>query len=97
MSQYSSNNSSNASSSKETTDHAGKLASELSDAGQHLMTNVKERVSDAKDRAMDAKDMVVSRGETMIAALAKVIKDRPLTAVASAFGIGYLVTRLARR
>ncbi|MBK9072513.1 MAG: hypothetical protein IPL79_16170 [Myxococcales bacterium] len=64
--------------------------SELSDAGKHL-------ISDAKDRAVEAKDMVVQRGETMIASLTKVIKARPLTAVASAFGIGYLVTRLARR
>jgi len=63
---------------------------DLVSAGQH-------KLSDAKDKVLDAKDAVTAQTSSTIKMLATMIKDHPFIAVGVAAGISYLATRLIRR
>lgn len=72
------------------TDGVSDQLKDLVSAGQHTL-------SDAKDKVLDAKDTVTAQTRSTIKMLATMIKDHPFVAVGVAAGISYLATRLIRR
>jgi ElaB/YqjD/DUF883 family membrane-anchored ribosome-binding protein len=75
------------------------------DIARNLGSNIAEGVSHMVDvsrkvvveTAGDAKDAVVDRGGKALTMLTKSIRKRPLLAVGIAFGVGFIVMRMARR
>jgi ElaB/YqjD/DUF883 family membrane-anchored ribosome-binding protein len=57
---------------------------------------VKERLLDVKNKVIEAKHKVVMRGNVMVEKTRTFVSARPLTAIAIAFGVGYIGMRVSR-
>ncbi len=88
-SQMNSSSSSKATKSNHTTDGIAQRVDALVAAGR-------DAAGEIKDNAIAAKDAVMDTGGSLVQALSKSIKNRPLSSVMIAFGAGYVVTRIMR-
>ncbi|MBP9088461.1 MAG: hypothetical protein KBG15_20230 [Kofleriaceae bacterium] len=84
-----SSSSSKATKSNHTTDGIAQRVDALVAAGR-------DAAGEIKDNAIAAKDAVMDTGGSLVQALSKSIKNRPLSSVMIAFGAGYVVTRIMR-
>ena len=72
------------------------LAKDLASEGSDKLEVVKERLLDVKNKVIEAKDKVVMRGNVTVEKTRTFVSARPLTAIAIAFGIGYIGMRVTR-
>ena len=73
-------------------DTAKHLANETSDK----LEDVKERLLHVKNRFIEAKNKVVMRTNVTVEKTRTFVSARPLTAIAIAFGVGYIGMRVTR-
>ena len=64
---------------------------------RNLVDSGSERASAFKDRMGDVKDSVVASSRKGIRKTGAFIKEHPIVAIGVAFGVGYLVMRIAKR
>jgi ElaB/YqjD/DUF883 family membrane-anchored ribosome-binding protein len=71
-------------------------AKDLASEGSDKLEVVKERLLDVKNKVIEAKHKVVMRGNVMVEKTRTFVSARPLTAIAIAFGVGYIGMRVTR-
>ena len=62
-----------------------------------LVEQGQDKMNDLKTRAVEAKDQAMQRGSAFLDQTRENIKAHPLSAVAIAFGAGYIGMRIFRR
>jgi ElaB/YqjD/DUF883 family membrane-anchored ribosome-binding protein len=79
------------------TETLGDRVSQLKQSMRGIVEYGSDRASDIKGKLADAKDVAVGGATSVIAKTGKLIKQHPFIAIGVAFGLGYVVMRMARR
>jgi len=56
-----------------------------------------ERADALKERLREATDTFMEKGDTAVRRIVELVKQHPVASLGVAFGVGYLVVRIARR
>jgi ElaB/YqjD/DUF883 family membrane-anchored ribosome-binding protein len=68
----------------------------LKDSVRDFVHSGQDKAGDLKDKAFDIKEQAFDAGAQALTRTREVIKLHPIASVAVAFGIGYIVMRVAR-
>lgn len=72
------------------------IAKDGDSEGNDRLEVVKEKLLDVKNKVIEAKNKVVMRGNVTVEKTRTFVSARPLTAIAIAFGVGYIGMRVTR-